>query len=104
MAKNKETKKATLKSGKEIVYEVEFFLNDLVKAIENSECIYSSIAHKAIVVSTITMLFHKLKLTDYMNNIEVKIEDYKEWFEQPAIENGIDNFIYTELFGDKDEK
>ena len=104
MAKNKEMKKATLKSGKEITYEADYFLNDLVEAIENSECIYTSTAHKAVAVSTITMLFSKLKLTDYMNDVEVTIEDYKEFFEQPAIQNGIDKFLYKELFGDKDEK
>ena len=103
MKKVKEMKKAKLQSGKEIIYDRDFFLNDLIEAMKTSEGIYSSIGYLTVAVSTITMLFDKLQLTKFMEDVEVSIEDYERWFEASAKENGVDKIVYDKLFGDKNE-
>ncbi len=103
MAK-KEMEKVKFKSGKEIMIDRDFFLNDIIEAMTQSKGIFSSVGHLVVAVSTITMLFDKLQLTDFLHDREVSIEDYEQWFEKSAKENDVDQLIYKKLFGDKNGK
>ena len=102
--KNKDIKTVKLKNGREVEVHKDFYLNGIVQAIETSEGIYSCPAHKAVAVGTIMMLFFNFKLSEYMDDMDVKKEDFKKWFEKPTEAVGADKFIYDKLFGDEDEE
>jgi len=103
MSKNKE--KIKLQNGKEVEVHTDFYLEQIVEAIETSEGIYAGIAHKMVAASTLTMLFDMFALSDFIENKEITKEDYKQWFEKPAKAIGADKFIYFKIFGeDKDGK
>ena len=94
-----------LQSGRVVEVRNDFFLHQLVEAIEQSEEIYSCIAHKTVAIGIINLLFFKFQLTEYMDGMEVSEADYKKWFEKLAIENNVDKFLYRKLFGnEKNEK
>ena len=105
MPKSKNKEKIKLQSGKEIEVHTDFYLEQIVQAIETSEGIYAGIAHKTVAASTLTMLFDMFALSDFIEEKEITKEDYKRWFEQPAKDIGADKFIYFKIFGeDKDGK
>ena len=105
MAKNKDMETTKLQSGRVVEYHKDFFLNTLVVAIEKSEGVFSCPAHKVLAAGTLKMLFYKFNLADFMNDVELTVEDYKQFFEKSAIEVGVADYIYYKLFGEiQDEK
>ncbi|PHS59100.1 MAG: hypothetical protein COB17_00780 [Sulfurimonas sp.] len=100
MAKSKDMETTKLNNGRVVEFEKHFFLHQLVEAIEQSEEIYSCIAHKTVAIGIINLLFFKFQLTEFMEKMEVSEADYKKWFEKLAIENNVDNFIHYKLFGE----
>ena len=101
---NKDTEIVRLQNGNEVEVYTEFFLNQLIHAIEESEDTYSSDTHKVVVIGTLQMIFFKFQLADYMANIEVTKADYEKWFKNSAENIGADKFIYNQLFGVSNEK
>lgn len=101
---NKEMSNVKLKSGNEVKVERDFYLNELIACMEQSEGVYNSIASKIVAISTIKMLFDLLDITAYIEQKDVSKSDYEKWFLKPAEEYGYDKIIYDMLFGDEDEK
>ncbi len=75
-----------------------FFLDEIVNAMQMSKGIYRGRGHLVISIATLEMLFDKLQLAQFLNNNEITKEDYKKYFEQSAIENSINKYVYDKLF------
>lgn len=78
----------------------------LIRCIEQSEGVYSNDVEKLVVSSTIDMLFYKFSLMDYLDDYNITKSDYKQWFERPAFELGLNDLLQDFLFcaEDKDGK
>ena len=75
-----------------------FFLDEIINSMKMSKGIYRGKGHLVISIATLEMLFDKLQIAQFLNKNEVTIEDFKKYFEQPAIESGINDYVYNKLF------
>ena len=81
------------------------YLSTLAICIQQSEGVFCNDIEKLIAASTLNMLFFKFGLSDYIDQYDMKISDYENWFERPAYELGINDLLKELIFnnGDEDE-
>ena len=81
------------------------FLSTIAISIQMSEGVFCNDIEKLIAISTLNMLFFKFGLSDYIDQYDMKISDYENWFERPAYELGINDLLKELIFnnGDEDE-
>lgn len=100
---NNEITNVKPKSGNEVKVERDFYLNELIACMEQSEGVYPGIASKFVAISTIKMLFELLDITTFIEQKDVSRADYEKWFKELAEKYGYDEIIYDVLLNDGNE-
>ena len=83
--------------------EYNFFLKNILDAIEQSIGIYENHSYKIVAMSSLELMWDKLNVDEYYMSYDITEEDYLEYFEKRAKENNIDKYIHWVMFNEENQ-
>ena len=83
--------------------EYNFFLKNILDAIEQSSNIYENNLYKIVAISSLELMWDKLNVDDYYHNYDITEEDYLEYFSRRTKENNVDNYIHWVMFDEENQ-
>jgi len=84
--------------------EYNYFLKNILEAIETSSGIYENDTFKVVAMSSIELMWDRLDVDFYFHNYDVTEEDYLKYFEQRTAKANIKEYIHWVMFNSENEE
>jgi len=83
--------------------EYNYFLKNILDAIEQSSDIYENNAYKVVAMGTLELMWNKLEVDDFYKSYDFTEEDYLQYFQKRTKENNIDEYIHWVMFAEENQ-
>ena len=78
--------------------EYNYFLKNILEAIETSSGIYGNNAFKVVAMSSLELMWDKLDVDCHFHNYDVNEQDFCDYFEHRAAKANIKEYIHWVMF------
>jgi len=78
--------------------EYNYFLKNILEAIETSSGIYENDTFKVVAMSSIELMWDKLEVDYYYHNHDLTEQDFCDYFEKRAAKANIKEYIHWVMF------
>jgi len=83
--------------------EYNYFLKNILDAIEQSSDIYENNTYKVVAMASLELMWQKLDVDSYYANYDITEEDYLQYFLKRAEEINFHNYIHWVMFDSEKE-
>jgi len=84
--------------------EYNYFLKNILEAIEKSSDIYENNAFKVVAMATLELMWDKLEVDNFYHSYDFTEEDYLKYFEQRTAKANIKKYIHWVMFNSEKEE
>lgn len=84
--------------------EYNYFLLNILEAIETSSGIYENDAFKVVAMATLELMWDKLEVDNFYHNHDLNEQDFCDYFEKRAAKANIKEYIHWVMFKSEREE